>query len=109
MTPPLPPGHHLLYSDGRETLATGADEVKLQGDCRRARNTTDALDLVLAGADPAERQPSKRATSRPPRRADVAGPNAVTSAALGSRSKAASSSMCSTSPAGAPSRASHDG
>ena len=42
-------------TDGRKTLATVTDEVKLQGDRRRARNATDALDLVLADADDDER------------------------------------------------------
>ena len=43
-------------TDGRKTLAEVTKAVKLQGDRRRARNATGALDLALADADPAERQ-----------------------------------------------------
>jgi MarR family 2-MHQ and catechol resistance regulon transcriptional repressor len=43
-------------NDGRKTLAALTEAVKLQGDRRRARNANDALDLVLADADPVERQ-----------------------------------------------------
>ena len=42
--------------DGRKTLAAVTERVKLEGDRRRGRNATDALELVLADADPAERQ-----------------------------------------------------
>jgi len=43
-------------SDGRKTLAAVTEEVNLRGDRQRARNATDALDSVLADADPAERR-----------------------------------------------------
>jgi DNA-binding MarR family transcriptional regulator len=42
--------------DGRKTLAAVTDAVKLEGDRRRARSAGDALDVVLAGAGPDERQ-----------------------------------------------------
>jgi MarR family 2-MHQ and catechol resistance regulon transcriptional repressor len=41
--------------DGRKTLAAVTAAVKLEGDRRRARSARDALDLVLAGAEPGER------------------------------------------------------
>jgi MarR family 2-MHQ and catechol resistance regulon transcriptional repressor len=41
--------------DGRKTLAAVTEAVKLEGDRRRARSARDALDLVLAGAEPGER------------------------------------------------------
>jgi MarR family 2-MHQ and catechol resistance regulon transcriptional repressor len=50
--------------DGRKTLAAVTDEVKLQGDRRRARNAADALDMVLAGADPRERRQLAAALER---------------------------------------------
>jgi hypothetical protein len=43
-------------TDGRKTLAEVTKAVKLEGDRRRARTADDALDLVLANAEPAERQ-----------------------------------------------------
>ena len=42
--------------DGRKTLAEVTDAVKLEGDRRRARSAQDALGVVLAGAEPGERQ-----------------------------------------------------
>lgn len=42
--------------DGRKTLAEVTETVKLEGDRRRARGARDALDVVLAGAEPAERR-----------------------------------------------------
>ena len=50
--------------DGRKTLAAVTDQVKLAGDRRRARNTRDALNHVLADADPAERQKLAAALER---------------------------------------------
>jgi MarR family 2-MHQ and catechol resistance regulon transcriptional repressor len=51
-------------NDGRKTLATVTDEIKLQGDRRRARSATDALNLVLAAADPDERDELAAALER---------------------------------------------
>jgi MarR family 2-MHQ and catechol resistance regulon transcriptional repressor len=51
-------------NDGRKTLATVTDEVKLQGDRRRARIATEALNLVLADADPGERHQLASALER---------------------------------------------
>jgi DNA-binding MarR family transcriptional regulator len=42
-------------TDRRKTLAAVTEQVKLEGDARRAGNATDALDVVLADADPIER------------------------------------------------------
>ena len=50
--------------DGRKTLAAVTDAVKLEGDRRRARTAQDALDLVLAEAEPAERQQLATALER---------------------------------------------
>lgn len=41
--------------DGRKTLAAVTEEVKVQGDRRRAQSATHALDAVLADAEPDER------------------------------------------------------
>ena len=43
-------------SDGRKTLAAVTEQVKLEGDRRRGRSAQAALDLVLADADPDERE-----------------------------------------------------
>jgi DNA-binding MarR family transcriptional regulator len=51
-------------SDGRKTLAAVTEQVKLQGDRRRARSVQDALDLVLADAEPAEREELTAALER---------------------------------------------
>jgi DNA-binding MarR family transcriptional regulator len=50
--------------DGRKTLAQVTDTVKRQGDRRRAQSAQDALDLVLAGADPDERRQLAAALER---------------------------------------------
>jgi DNA-binding MarR family transcriptional regulator len=50
--------------DGRKTLAAVTEDVKLRGDRRRARSATDALDLALAEADPAERRQLAAALER---------------------------------------------
>jgi DNA-binding MarR family transcriptional regulator len=50
--------------DGRKTLAAVTSTVKLEGDRRRARSAHDALDVVLADADPAERQQLAGAVER---------------------------------------------
>lgn len=42
--------------DGRKTLAAVTAAVKLEGDRRRGRRAEDALDRVLAAAEPAERR-----------------------------------------------------
>jgi DNA-binding MarR family transcriptional regulator len=41
--------------DGRKTLAAVTEQVKAQGDRRRARDAEDALDVVLGDAEPDER------------------------------------------------------
>ena len=51
-------------ADGRKTLATVTAQVKRQGDQRRARQAQDALDLVLADAQPAERRQLAKALER---------------------------------------------
>ena len=51
-------------NDGRKTLAAVTNAVKLEGDRRRARTAQDALDLVLAEAEPAERQQLATALER---------------------------------------------
>ena len=51
-------------NDGRKTLAVVTKQIKLQGDQRHARNATDALSLVLADADPTERQELASALDR---------------------------------------------
>jgi MarR family 2-MHQ and catechol resistance regulon transcriptional repressor len=50
--------------DGRRRLVAITEAVKLQGDRRRARNATDALGLILADADPAERRQLASALER---------------------------------------------
>jgi MarR family 2-MHQ and catechol resistance regulon transcriptional repressor len=50
--------------DGRKTLAAVTDEVKRQGDRQRSRRADDALDNVLADADPDEREQLAAALER---------------------------------------------
>jgi DNA-binding MarR family transcriptional regulator len=50
--------------DGRKTLASVTDAVKLEGDRRRARRAEDSLGLVLAGSEPGEREELARALER---------------------------------------------
>ena len=51
-------------SDGRKTLAAVTEQVKLQGDRRRRRSASDAVDTVLANADAAEREQLAMALER---------------------------------------------
>ena len=51
-------------TDGRKTLAAVTDQIKLEGNRRRARNATDALGIVLADAGPAEREQLAAALQR---------------------------------------------
>jgi len=45
-----------VSTSGRKTLAAVTEQVKLEGDRRRGRSAQAALDLVLADADPDERE-----------------------------------------------------
>jgi DNA-binding MarR family transcriptional regulator len=51
-------------SDKRKTLARVTNQVKLQGDRRRGRSASDAIDLVLADAKPSERAQLAKALGR---------------------------------------------
>jgi DNA-binding MarR family transcriptional regulator len=51
-------------TDGRKTLVAVTGQVKVEGGRRRARSAADPLNLVLADADPAERDELAAALAR---------------------------------------------